>query len=568
MLKLLTIANIAVISKLQVEFEKGLTLLTGETGSGKSIIIDSLNLLLGTRASQEIIRTGEETARVEALFLIPLASPIRKILEEAGIDWQEEELIIRREISTSGRSKIFINNSLATLSTLREIGSHLVDIHGQHDGQFLLNSQCHLELLDLFGENQSLVDDVAESYRRVKTFDQRLRALQMDEQQRLKQIDILSFQVGEIEKAKLSEDLDKELLAERNILLNTEKLYSLTSESFHILYDSETAVLTNLKKVSKHLEELSQIDSHFQAYQAQLENVRYQMEDLAYYVRDYTEGIQFNQAKLDQIENRLSEIDKLRKKYGQSIADILKYLESIKAELNELSMRKEREEETVQQLDAALRDYLVKAKALSEKRRGDAQKLEAQMRQELNQLAMEATHFKVSCVANALSADTREDGIGTITAKGIDEVEFLAATNKGEALKPLVKVASGGELSRIILALKTLVAADSPGKTLIFDEVDAGIGGRVAEVVGKKLKRVAKAHQVLCITHLPQIASFADQHYFVYKEVRNKRTEAFIERLEEKRRVDELARMLGGERITETTTKHAKEMLKLADSTK
>lgn len=566
MLKLLNISNIAVISKLLIEFESGLHLLTGETGSGKSIIIDSLNLLLGARASQELIRTGQESARVEGLFTVAKDSSVVGLLQNAGITVEDGEIVVRREISISGKSKIFINNSPATLALLRSTAGQLVDIHGQHDNQNLLDPAYHLDLIDWFGESAALRAEVRALYQEVTAAHQKLQSLQMDEQQRLKRLDMLTFQINEIERAKLTESLYKDLTAERHLLLNGERVYTLASESYELLYNADSSALAALKKVLRNVQDLAQIDVAFQPYLAPLESLDYQLEDLAYFLRSYSEQLDFSENRLNRVEERLAEIDKLCKKYGPTVNEVLDYLTRIRAELNELSQRKEHEAAFTAQLQECLSQYQAKALALSERRHRAAHSLESAMKDELRQLAMKSTTFKVR--VQRLPTSEPEALLERISPKGLDTVEFLVATNKGEALKPLVKVASGGELSRIILALKTLIAGDSPDKTLIFDEVDSGIGGREAEVVGRKLKQVARHNQVFCITHLPQVASFADEHYYVYKRVLDRRTETFIERLQGPRRIGEIARMLGGEKITETTTKHAMEMLQLAEAGK
>lgn len=567
MLKLLNISNIAVINKLLIEFESGLHLLTGETGSGKSIIIDSLNLLLGARASQDLIRTGQEVARVEGLFTTSPHSPASLLLQNAGIAADEGEILIRRELSSAGKSKIFINDSPATLGLLREIAGHLVDIHGQHDNQALLDPEFHLDLLDWFEGNESLLTEIRDQHDAILRVDAKLKSLRMDEQQRLKRIDMLAFQISEIERAKLTEGLEKELAAERYRLVNGEKVFTLAAESYEMLYNAEPSLLTVLKKVMRHAQDLAQIDPVFIPYLEPLENLEYQLEDLSHFLRSYSEQLDFSEERLNQLETRCAEVEKLCKKYGPTTSEVLTYLTKIRAEHEALAECKEHEAEFSEQLNQLLTVYQAKAAVLSKRRARATVALESGMKAALRALAMETTAFKVRMQTSAAGGDSY-DLLNQISARGLDQVEFMVATNKGEALKPLVKVASGGELSRIILAIKSLIAADSPDKTLIFDEVDSGIGGRVAEVVGRRLRDVARRNQVICVTHLPQVAAFADEHYFVGKRIIDRRTEAYVERMQGPRRVEEIARMLGGEKITETTTKHAREMLQLAEAGK
>ncbi len=563
MLKSLRLKNIAVINSLEIEFGAGLNVLTGETGSGKSIIVDSLNLLMGMRASADLIRTGADSASVEALFEISYGREPRELLEQAGIPCEEDGLIIRREITASGKNKTFINNSMATLALLRELGPRLVDIHGQHEGQLLLDPSSHLRLLDLYGDNLKAAEELADCYRRLRDLDAKLSSLEIEEQERLRRIDLLAYQARELEQAALSEEEEARLEAERIILQNAERLFTLAAEAYELLYNSEGAVLELLRKVRRRVEDLASIDQKFQAYTGQVEGSALALEDLAYALRDYSDSMDFSPERLDAVEKRLSEIERLKKKYGRSIAEVLAYYRRVKEELNDLEQRRERADELEKELAREKELYLKLAMSLSDRRREDAEKLAKEVRRVMAQLAMPDARFYVRLQAAAAPAGGRVPS--NFTARGLERVEFMVSTNRGEELKPMARVASGGELSRLMLALKSIVAGDDRDKTLIFDEVDSGIGGRTAEVVGRKLKDLARHNQVICVTHLPQIASFASWHYYVFKETRGGRTETFVEKLEGKRRIEEIARMLGGSKLTDTATKHAREMLQLAE---
>lgn len=563
MLKSLRLKNIAVISSLEIEFGAGLNVLTGETGSGKSIIVDSLNLLMGTRASAELIRTGADSASVEALFDVSYGRELGELLERAGIPCEEEGLIIKREISASGKNKTFINNAMATLSVLRELGPRLVDIHGQHEGELLLDPSTHLRLLDLYGDNARAAEELADCYRRLRELDAKLSSLEIEEQERLRRIDLLAYQARELEQAALSEEEEAKLEAERLILQNAERLFTLAAEAYELLYNSEGAVLELLRKARRRVEELAAFDQKFQAHTVQLETAALALEDLAYALRDYSDSMDFSPERLDSIEKRLSEIERLKRKYGRSVAEVLAYYRRVREELNDLEQRKERADELEKELAREKELYLKLAMSLSDKRKEDAEKLAKEVRRAMAQLAMPDAKFSVRFLAAAGQPGGRIPS--NFTARGLERIEFMVSTNRGEELKSLARVASGGELSRLMLALKSIVAGDDQDKTLIFDEVDSGIGGRTAEVVGRKLRELASRNQVICVTHLPQIASFANWHCYVYKETRGGRTETFVEKLEGKRRVEEIARMLGGSRLTDTATKHAREMLQLAE---
>jgi DNA repair protein RecN (Recombination protein N) len=560
MLRYLRISDFALIRSLEVEFGPGLNLLTGETGSGKSIIVDALGLLIGGRSSQDMIRSGCNTAAVEGIFDLERGSRPAEVLELAGIQVEDNALLIRREISLSGKNRIFLNHSPATASLLRSVAEGLVDIHGQHEHETLLDSATHLLWLDRFGANQDAVAAVRQLHRRMKDIAARVESMTLHEQERLRRLDVLEFQLEEIRRAGLQPQEKEELESERRLLANREKLIALTNEAYGILYDSESAIISQSNRLERILAELEPYDVLWTAHLEALREAIYRLEDLAYAARDYGRGIDFRPERLEEVEQRLAEIARLGKKYGGSIAEILDYRDRCAAELQELSSYREASQALTEELSGLLAEYRASSGEISGKRRTDAMRLETEIRREFRALSMEKMELTVQF--QPLSTSSGELIPAAYGPDGTDHVEFLIRPNRGEDAKPLARIASGGELSRIMLAMKTLCKGDDAGRTLVFDEVDAGIGGRVAETVGKRLSQIAdNGSQVLCVTHLPQIAAFAAQHFSVRKSTAGERTETSIDLLAEQGRVEELARMLGGAVLTQTTRKHAAEML-------
>jgi len=557
MLRLLSISNIAVISRVQLEFGEGLNLLTGETGSGKSIIVDALELLFGARASQDIVRSGESCAYIEALFDPGFNPALQKLLASAGVEF-EDEIIIRREIPVNGRSRIFINDRLSTASVLRSIRPFLLDIHGQGEQQTLLDRDAHLDLLDTYAGLNDLREEISFSYKRWKAVRDELNSLQQDESERLKLLDMLEFQKSEIERAKPFVGEDAQLYEERNILVNAERIADLASESYAILYEQEASLLALLAQVRRRVEELSGLVSGFNSYIERLDSMKYDLEDIAFSLRDYLEGMDFSQQRLREVEERIFELDKLKKKYGPTLKDVLEHYSKLQSRLDSLNFHEEKEKQLQEELERAKGEYLSLAKRLREERQRAALKFEGLVVRELAQVAMEKARFNVKFDSTVGDEDERIDGF---TEKGIDRLEFLISANAGEELRPLSRVASGGELSRLMLVLKTIATPARFPRTLIFDEIDSGIGGRVAEAVGLRLKKLAASNQVLCVTHQAQIARFADVHLSVAKIETNGRTETVVMKLDEDGRVEELARMLAGSSVTTTTLKQAKELL-------
>lgn len=561
MLRLIRIRNFALIRELDIEFERGLNLLTGETGSGKSILVDAFGLLLGARSSQDMVRSGCDTAMLEGLFEIEPSGPVSRMLEEAGLEGEDESLLVRREISSAGRSRVFLNNRLAGLSMLKTIGEKLGDIHGQQDQKSLLDLSTHLTWLDIFGDNADQLREVEASYRKLRDLAARLDSLEMNEQERLRRIDVLGFQIDEIRRVDPQPSEKEDLESERTILSNREKLLALATEVYDVLDESESSILRGVHRLDRLLESLEQFDKSWHGHREALRESRYRLEDLARAARDYAARSDFSPERLEQVHQRLYALDKLTQKYGASVAEVLDYAKACERELQELLARSDSCAELSRQLEEEKGDYRARAGRLSEKRRGDAERLEREIRREFAALAMERMEMRVH-----FHPPNEDEKRGRLPAfwghRGMDRVEFFIAPNKGEEMRPLAKIASGGELSRLMLAIQSLCGTGEVDKTLVFDEVDAGIGGRVAEAVGKRLLEIAASNQVLCVTHLPQIAAFAQNHYRVHKEVSGGRTETYVKRLSEPERVQELSRMLGGKAITEATRRYAAEMLK------
>jgi DNA repair protein RecN (Recombination protein N) len=561
MLKELNIKNFAIIDQLRVEFGPGLNVFTGETGAGKSIVVDALNLALGERASTDLIRTGSQEAVVEAAFELNShgSAAVPSILSEQGIEMQPgEDLIVRRVIAASGKNKVYINGSLANLAALAAVGTHLADIHGQHEHQSLLSLERQMEMLDSFGGLNDLRQTVAGGFYRLQEIREQLAALEAGEREKAQREDLLRYQKNEIEAARLKEGEDEALANEQKLIANSEKLAGLSRTVDEALYSSEGSVLSVLKKAITNLREIVAIDGRLSPTLELLESGRTQIEEAAREVSSYAERVEFDPRRLEDIGDRLDLIQKLKKKYGGAIAEIIAFGSKAAEELEKIERSGEEMERLRKEIAGIKSDITVTAQELTKKRKAAAQELEKKVEEELGHLGMKKTKFtaRISQEPGDDTLDGRRVG-----PRGADRVEFLIAPNPGEEPKPLAKTASGGELSRIMLALKTILVEGDSIPTLVFDEVDAGIGGGVAEEVGRKLKRISDRRQVFCITHLPQIASLAASHYGVAKSVKKDRTSTEVHLLGKKERVDEIARMLGGKTITEATIKHAEEMI-------
>jgi len=584
----LRVENYAVIDNVAVEFAPGLNLLTGETGAGKSILIDALALLLGDKASSDAVRHGTEKATVSAVF--DADSPtIAAILEANGID-AEGQIILRREIAASGKGRVFINNQPATVGVLKQLAAHLAVIHAQNAAVLAFDAGSRLALLDSF----AAADDATVS----KAFDEwnqvrhRIADLERDEHDRLRLLDLWNYQRKEITGANLQPEEDAKLEGEKRVLANAERVRTAAMSAYDALYESNTSAAGSIRAATRQIEELSRFDEQFRDAVPELESARITIEDIGARLRDYAEGIDASPERLAEVEDRLAALDRLKRKYGPKLEDVTALGEELERKLNEMENKDEVLGKLRAELATAAEQYLAAARGLSRQRYEAARQLEKLVESEVNELAMKA-RFKVE-VGGA-------DEEGNWTARGFDQVQYLISANPGEPLGPLDEIASGGELSRVMLALKTCVETGqtkrsgrngagalvsslgaSPSlpasgkkagsrnggrssisqRTLVFDEIDSGIGGRAAEAVGKKLKQLSRTKQVLCITHLPQIASFADQHYLIEKRESAGRTKTSVRPLDADERTREIARMMSGAKLTETSLKHAEQMLK------
>ncbi len=560
MLSLLRIKNVALIDDLEIEFAEGLNLLTGETGSGKSIIVDSLNALTGERLTADLIKEGANSARIEGLFLMKFDENLTKMLEETGIEIEKKdriELLIRREISRS-KNRVFINDRLVTQSFLKKLSSLLVDIHAQGEQSSLFNVSTHLEMLDEYAKLSELRKKLAALFSEFVSVKKQIDDIKSKEAENLQKLDILKFQIEEIKKVNPKEGEEEALEEERKKLSNIEKLSTLSQESYVLLYENEESILTNLEKIIRKIEELSEYDSKFRSYLQELQNSYALIEDLSISMRSYVSTLEFSPERLEEIEARLAEISRLKRKYGGSIKSVLEFLKNAEKELEIIENAEFHQEKLQKQLETLRSKYLELARELHRKRLEYAQKFEKEVEENLKKVALEKAIFKVKVLAN----ENEEN----FTAKGFDEVEFYFTANVGESPKPLAKIASGGEASRLMLVLKTVAKAvvtplETP-KTMVFDEVDVGISSEVAKAVGAKLKELAEFHQVLCVTHQPQVASFADHHFFVKKYFEENKTKVIVRKLDSfDERKAEIARMLAGEKLSQTAMRHAEEML-------
>lgn len=568
MLKFLNIVNFAVIDELQVDFRGGLNVLSGETGSGKSIIIDALGLLLGERGSADMIRTGAERAFVEGIFEIGNNHPLVELLQESGIDAQGDELVIRRELGQTGRGRIFVNGRTASTALLKSIQPHVIDIHGQGDQQSLLSPEAHLNLLDAFASLGPRRSSLLGAFERLIAAVKRIEAIRQSESERLQSLDILEFQISEIEQAGLQPDEDVVLLEERNLLANAEKLATLSGEAYATLYDDESSIQAMMGTVQRRLSDLAEFDPKIAPQVEQLMAARVIVDDIAYFLRDYLEGVQASPERLKMVEDRLVDIDRLKRKYGKSLEELLIMVQNLVERRQGLLHSEDEARELVDQLGILLQNYQSEASSLSQQRKTAAKKFEKAIAVELGDVALGAARFAIKFMDPAYSqwSERLEEILGAprqvIRRNGLEQVEFHFSANPGEDLKPISSVASGGELSRLMLVLKTITAPSQFPRTLIFDEIDAGIGGKVADAVGQRLKRLAQTNQVLCVTHQSNIARYADAHYQVSKDFAGGRTLTRVTPLDGEGRIDELARMIAGAEVTPLAKKHAKELLK------
>jgi DNA repair protein RecN (Recombination protein N) len=562
MLRELRIQNFAVIEAVELELESGLNILTGETGAGKSIILNALGLISGNRITADVIRHNQDEASVEALFE-SLPELVQRKLQSAGIDFNDE-LIVRRVISRSGKNRVYLNGALCQLNLLSEVGGLLVHIYGQHEHHSLLDPQTHIELLDSFGGLGDATATMAEKYRALATAWESLRQAREAVERRRKEKGLLESQAEEIANARLRPDEEDELQAKKNILLHAEKLYQGCLEGEELLYEGENALVSRLGRYANRLKEFVAIDPGLQPTLEMLNSALAQLNEANSELRHYAERVHFEPGALEQLEDRLAEIHRLKRKYNGNVEEILQMQAQAEAELRSLDRGEEEIPALERSFEAAGHIAWEAAGALSLERERVAKRFKRDLEKEVKTLGMPETVFEVRFL-DLVEKEHEPPFVLSqkrITAAGIDQLEFYFSPNPGEPPKPLAKIASGGELSRLMLAIKSLVLTPGDIPTLLFDEVDAGIGGGVAEIVGNKLKQVAADHQVICVTHLPQIAALADSHHVVRKEVARGRTSARVQKLKEKERVEEVARMLGGITITEKTRRHAAEMVK------
>ncbi|MGD9588291.1 MAG: DNA repair protein RecN [Pyrinomonadaceae bacterium] len=558
MLEYLKVKNIALIGELEAEFGPGLNLLTGETGSGKSIIVDSVGVLTGERASTDLIKAGEDLAIIEGLFKVNESRELGETLENVGAGLDGGELIIRRELSRTGRNRIFINGQLATQAVLRQIGRHLIAIHGQGEHSELFDPGSHRGLLDAFAGLGELVNQAEKAYRAWGEIKAELAALKADEADKLQLLDVLRFQIDEIEKAAVQAGESEELEIEKKRLANAEKLAALSLEAYSLLYEDENSTASTLQKATRNVEELAEFDARFADYTESIQAAAAVIEDLAITARDFGSHLEFSPQRLEAIENRLAEISRLTRKYGGSVDAVLEHLGESRERLEAIETSEFQEERLTAELERRRTAFIETAMKLHERRAAAAAKYAKAVEASLKEVALEKARFEVRV---ELREGAGDEGF---RPSGIDRVEFYFSANPGEPPMPLARVASGGEASRLMLVLKTTAREKTPGVTAVFDEIDAGIGGRVAESVGMKLKALAEGQQVLCVTHQPQVASKADTHLLIEKLMKKGSTEITVRVLDPGEQVEEIARMLAGETITDAARENAREMLAAA----
>ncbi|GJL78730.1 MAG: DNA repair protein RecN [Nitrospinaceae bacterium] len=563
MLKEIKISNFAIIENLRVEFHPGLNVLTGETGAGKSILMNALNLILGGRADTDFIRSGESTATVEAVFETTDSALLGEI-HSLGIDPGEGELLIKRNVSHAGKSRCFLNDSSVTVATLAKIGNRLVDIHGQHDHQALLRTETHVDLLDRYGKTLKTRQDFGQEFLEYQNCQKNLEAMRSKEMNRKERLELLQFQLTEIEQAQLSPEEEDELKYEKNKLRHAEKLHQSLESTLNRLTETDGSALEQVGRAQKEIESLLDIDPGLEKQAERAQTAYCELEELSDELRNYLGSIEFNPPRLEEIDDRLAEINGLKRKYGMAIEAILEERGKIAAELDSLSSNQEKMDDLKKEISVREKSLAEQAIALAEKREKTAKNLKKNVEKELRDLNMAQVQLGVRFdYPEAPEGFVRFRGEPVkLYPTGIGTVELLFSPNPGEELRPLAKIASGGELSRVMLAIKSILHEQDPVPVMVFDEVDTGIGGQVAEKVGLKLAKVAEGKQVFCITHLPQIAGMASAHYLVQKTVKDNRTHSTIGELNYDNRVAEIARMSGGERITQATLKFAKEMIK------
>jgi DNA repair protein RecN (Recombination protein N) len=566
MLLELKIKNFVIIEDLAISFGRGLNILTGETGAGKSILIDALSGVLGEKMTTDMIRTGFEKASLEADFDISGAQQVKQMLDESGIDCDNDMLVLRRELYTSGKGRSFANAVQIPASKLKEISEYLIDIHGQNEHQNIVKVSRHRELLDSFGGLEGDVAKVRAIHEKLQSLKDRLNSFEIDEREKARRIEFNSFAIREIEAANLKMGEEEELKNESVLLANAEKLFKEINNSSRLM-GGDGSILQKLKICEQSLSKISEYDPEISGILDTIKQALYSLEDASTYLRDYETHIDFSPERINQVEERLSLLSNLRKKYGDTIQDILGYAEKARKELEAINSGEEEMERLKAEYKQAVKEAKEIALKLSDNRKNVARKLETMVIKELADLGMSGTQFRVSIQreVNPLGEIEADNKRYVLYPHGLDRIEFLLSANIGEDLRQLRKVASGGEMSRIMLAIKNVILSADIVESLVFDEVDAGIGGKIAEIVGRKLKSLAANRQVLVVTHLPQIASMSDCHYSVLKNKTGERIITLVKKLNPKEKVKEIARMLAGETITEISLKHAEEMVRNAE---
>ena len=556
MLSELSITNFAIIESLSISFEKGLTVLTGETGAGKSIIIDAIHLLVGGRGSSDFVRHGEERAEIEGLFLLENASTVYDKAQELGIKIEDDMIVLRREITKSGKSVCRINGKLVTIAILREMGGSLVDIHGQHEHQELMDETKHLSLLDQFGSKQitKSLSEYEQIYAKYEQAIRKLKSLNDNEQQMAQRVDLYQFQLNEIVQAQLQLDEDEKLMDEKKQLSNFERIFESVQTSYNALKDEQKG-LDWISLVMGEMETAAELNPEYKDMAEAVSNSYYMLEEVAGSLRSQLDNLEYDPQRINEIEARLNEINGLKRKYGQTISGILEYGAKIEEELETLLNKETHIDQLKKEISSLKKDLIIEGNELTSLRKKLAGDLTDAIHNELKQLYMQKTVFEVKI----------NSGETFISKSGMDEIEFYLSTNPGEPLKPLSKIASGGELSRIMLALKSIFSKHQEITSIIFDEVDTGVSGRVAQAIAEKIHKVSTDSQVLCISHLPQVAAMADTHLYIEKETQDGRTKTKVKDLDHEGKIKEIGRMISGVEITDITKKHAQELLETAN---
>lgn len=553
MLNQLSVRNVAVIDKLDINLHDGVSVLTGETGAGKSIIIDSINMILGDRANKELVRYGTDKAVVQAVFDAPKS--VINILEENDIYVEDETVIITRQVTKEGKSVARINGMVVTLNILREISDRLINIHGQHDNQALLTPIRHITFLDAYADNEEYINRYKDILSKKREIEKKISSLEMDEQEKMQRIDLLEYQVKEIKKASLEKDEEDDLREQRDIYTNAEQITKSVNEAYMNLYEGDEiqSAYDGISIAVNEISQISDLNPQLKSIYDTLNEIMYSLEDTAHEIKELGETVEFDEQTLNEIEERLDLISRLKRKYGNSIEEILEYLKKAESELNDIKLSDERTNELKEELKNITKELKEKGNVLTQRRENAAKVLEENIEKSLHELNMEKSKFKVNI-----------ENDGTFYDNGMDKVEFLISTNPGEPLKPLVKIASGGELSRVMLAIKSILADSDGVDTMIFDEIDTGVSGKAAMSIAKKLAVIAKNKQVICITHLPQLTAMADNHYLIQKNTDGELASTTLKELDEEGRELELARIIDGGEVTELALSHAKQMLENA----